>query len=495
MNKFYITTSIPYANAQGHIGHALEFVQADVVARYHRAKRENVFFLTGTDEHGIKIAKAAADKGVNPQDFTDQISARFGELTRVLNISNDDFIRTTDQKRHWPAVKEVWQKLGANGDLYKKQYEGLYCSGCEAFITEKELADGRCAIHKKAPEKVAEENWFFKLSKYESQIKEKIEGGELRIVPEGRKNEVLSLINQGLQDVSFSRPKEKLQWGIPVPGDETSVIYVWADALVNYISALGYSGGEKFKKYWPADVHVVGKDILRFHGTIWPAMLLSLGIALPKTIFVHGYITVDGQKISKSLGNVIDPFELVQKYGADAVRYFLLREIPPTEDGDFSYEKFETRYNADLANNLGNQLKRVLDLAIKYGVSLEIPEKDAVLECWRERRLFDALENFEFSKALELLWRGIPVEEKGDEVRFVDSASVVGLSGLSSSIEANRPFDPMIDEAKRKQDTHNHLVELWRIAVALELFLPETAERIQRQIQERKSEILFPRIP
>ena len=477
MNKFYITTSIPYANAQGHIGHALEFVQADVVARYHRAKRENVFFLTGTDEHGIKIAKAAADKGVNPQDFTDQISARFGELTRVLNISNDDFIRTTDQKRHWPAVKEVWQKLGANGDLYKKQYEGLYCSGCEAFITEKELADGRCAIHKKAPEKVAEENWFFKLSKYESQIKEKIEGGELRIVPEGRKNEVLSLINQGLQDVSFSRPKEKLQWGIPVPGDETSVIYVWADALVNYISALEYSGGEKFKKYWPADVHIVGKDILRFHATIWPAILLSLGIELPRTIFVHGFITMEGQKMSKTIGNVIDPFELVQKYGVDAVRYFLLREIPPTEDGDFSYEKFETRYNADLAGGLGNLVARVVTLAAKSKIQnpkskISVQNsnlRNLILET--EKNVGKHIEEFRFNDALIAIWEIIHFCDK-----YIDEKK------------------PWVESPDQKEVIDDLLLAITEIGELIKPFLPETASKIQKQIQEHKSEALFPRI-
>jgi len=477
MNKFYITTSIPYANAQGHIGHALEFVQADVVARYHRAKGENVFFLTGTDEHGIKIAKAAADKGVNPQDFTDQISARFGELTRVLNISNDDFIRTTDQKRHWPAVKEVWQKLGANGDLYKKQYEGLYCSGCEAFITEKELADGRCAIHKKAPEKVAEENWFFKLSKYESQIKEKIEGGELRIVPEGRKNEVLSLINQGLQDVSFSRPKEKLQWGIPVPGDETSVIYVWADALVNYISALEYSGGEKFKKYWPADVHIVGKDILRFHATIWPAILLSLGIELPRTIFVHGFITMEGQKMSKTIGNVIDPFELVQKYGVDAVRYFLLREIPPTEDGDFSYEKFETRYNADLAGGLGNLVARVVTLAAKSKIQnpkskISVQNsnlRNLILET--EKNVGKHIEEFRFNDALIAIWEIIHFCDK-----YIDEKK------------------PWVESPDQKEVIDDLLLAITEIGELIKPFLPETASKIQKQIQEHKSEALFPRI-
>ena len=365
MAKFYITSSLPYTNANPHIGFALEIIQTDVLARYQRQQDKDVFFLTGTDEHGTKVAKTAKDAGVSPREFTNKISGKFLELTKTLNISNDNFIRTTDQKQHWPSVRVVWEKLQESGDLEKRIYEGLYCSGCEVFITEKELVNGQCPIHKKEPEKVQEENWFFGLSKYGLQLKEKIEKDELRIVPEGRKKEVLSLINQGLEDISFSRPKEKLQWGIPVPGDDTQVVYVWADALVNYISALGYPKGEKFKKYWPADVHVVGKDILRFHATIWPAMLLSLGIELPKTIFVHGFITADGQKMSKSLGNVIDPFELVEKYGTDAVRYFFLREIPSTEDGDFSYEKFEVRYNADLASGLGNLVARVVTLATK----------------------------------------------------------------------------------------------------------------------------------
>jgi len=345
MAKFYITTAIPYVNAPGHVGHALEFIQADVIARAKRQQGKDTFFLTGTDEHGIKITKAAEDAKVSPGEFTDTISEKFRFLTKKLNISNDDFIRTTDQTRHWPSVRTVWEKLQQNGDLEKRAYEGLYCFGCEVFITEKELVNGQCPIHKKEPEKVQEENWFFKLSKYGPELKERIESNELCIVPEGRKNEILSLINQGLQDISFSRPKEKLQWGISVPGDDSQVIYVWADALVNYISVLGYPEGENFKRYWPADVHMVGKDILRFHATIWPAILLSLKIELPKTIFVHGYITVDGQKMSKSLGNVIDPFLLVEKYDTDAVRYFFLRELSPTEDGDFSYEKFEIRYN------------------------------------------------------------------------------------------------------------------------------------------------------
>ncbi len=363
-NQFYITTSIAYTNAPPHIGFALELIQADVLARHHRILAEDVFFLTGTDEHGVKIVKAAEKSGKSPKEFTDEISAKFRELASSLNISNNDFIRTTDQARHWPIVQKCWSKLKKNGDIYKKNYKGLYCVGCEAFITQKDLVDGKCRIHLKEPEEVNEENYFFKLSKYSDEIKELIEKDEVKIIPQEKKNEMLSFIKaslpagrQGLEDVSFSRPSKDLKWGIPVPGDDSQTIYVWADALVNYLLP---------EKYWPADIHCLGKDILRFHATIWLGMLLSLKLPLPKSIFVHGFITSDGQKMSKSLGNVVSPFELIEKYGADAVRYFLLREIPSTEDGDFTIEKFENRYNADLASGLGNLVARVITLAYKF---------------------------------------------------------------------------------------------------------------------------------
>lgn len=363
--KFYITTAIYYVNSPPHLGNSLEMIQADVISRYHRILEDEVFFLTGTDEHGQKIFKAAEKAGKNPEDFADEISSKFKQLGKELNLSNDDFIRTTDQKRHWPVVQAVWKKLVESGDVYKKKYQGLYCVGCEAFITKKDLVEGKCKLHLKEPEKVEEENYFFKLSKYSKKIKELIEKDEIKIIPEERKNEMLSFIEQGLEDISFSRPRKDLKWGIPVPGDDSQTIYVWADALTNYISALDYPNGKNFKKFWPADVHFLGKDILRFHSIIWPAMLLSLKLPLFKKIFVHGFVTSDGQKMSKSLGNVVDPFELIEKYGADAVRYFLLREISPTQDGDFTYEKFKERYNADLANGVGNLINRVLTLIEK----------------------------------------------------------------------------------------------------------------------------------
>src|SRR3989344_1895241 len=357
--KFYITTAIAYTNARPHLGHALEFIQADVLARYHRLAGDDTWFLTGTDEHGTKIARAAEAAGKPEQEFVDEITKAFINLDEKLNISNDDFIRTTDRNRHWPAVIKLWNKLVENGDLYKKEYEGLYCVGHEAFIKKSELVDGFCPIYKTEPEKIKEENWFFKLSKYKKEIKERIKSDELRIVPESRKNELLNLLDDA-EDVSFSRPSKDLKWGIPVPGDDTQTMYVWADALTNYISAVGYADEtEQFKKYWPVDVHLIGKDILRFHALYWPAMLLSAGLDLPKAIYVHGFITVEGEKMSKTVGNVIDPFELIEKYGSDVVRYFLLREIPSTEDGDFSFKKLEDRYNGDLANGLGNLVQRV----------------------------------------------------------------------------------------------------------------------------------------
>jgi methionyl-tRNA synthetase len=472
--KFYITTSIAYTNAPPHIGYALELIQADVIARYHKLLDEDVFFLTGTDEHGQKVVKAAEEAGKSPKEFTDEISSKFKELTKVLNISNNDkdFIRTTDQKRHWPAVKEVWLKLKENDDISEEQlYKGLYCVGCEAFITKKDLIDGKCKIHQKEPEIVEEENYFFKLSKYSKQIEEIIKKDEVKIIPEGRKNEILSFISQGLDDVSFSRPRKDLKWGIPVPDDDTQTIYVWADALINYISVLGYPNGEKFKRYWPADIHFVGKDILRFHATIWLGMLLSLKLPLPKNIFVHGFITSAGQKMSKSLGNIIDPFELVKKYGVDAVRYFLLREIPPSEDGDFTYEKFEERYNADLAKGLGNLLARVIKLTEGIKVSIK---NDKVFE--KEisnvfKRYKKTLEEFKFNDTLVSIWELISV--------------------CDEYIEKERPW-----EKKENQKTviSNLLYTIGEIAKLLAPFLPETSEKILKQIETKKSRPLFPRI-
>jgi len=484
--KFYITTSIAYTNAPPHIGYALELIQADVIARYHKLLGEDVLFLTGTDEHGAKVVKAAQESGKEPKEFTDEISDKFKELTKVLNISSNDFIRTTDQKRHWPTVQKVWSKLKENGDIEKKQYKGLYCVGCEAFITKKDLIEGKCKIHQQEPEVIEEENWFFKLSNYSKQIEELIEKDEVKIVPEGRKNEMLSFIRQGLEDVSFSRPRKDLKWGIPVPDDDTQTIYVWADALINYISALGSFENEKFKKYWPADIHFVGKDILRFHATIWLGMLLSLKLPLPKNIFVHGFITSDGQKMSKSLGNIIDPFELVKKYGADAVRYFLLREIPPSEDGDFTYEKFEQRYNADLANGIGNLVARVLHLALEISIvdkqifhPQKITRDDLKLVAERIKNNLDkSLDNFEFNETVIYIW---------DLISYCDKY-----------LEEKHPWNASPNEWEKDIESKGVVRDLVflinEIAKLLRPFLPETAEKIFEQLKGEKIAPLFPRI-
>jgi methionyl-tRNA synthetase len=471
MSKFYVTTSIAYTNAPPHLGFALESVQADVIARYHRLLGEDVFFLTGTDEHGQKNVKAAKETGKEVKEFVDGISASFRRLTKALNLSNNDFIRTSDQKKHWPAVKKVWLKLKEKGDIYKEKYKGLYCSGCEAFITKKDLEDGKCAIHQTEPEIIEEENYFFRLSKYSKQIEKLISEGKIRIVPQERKNEVLNFVKKGLEDISFSRPRKDLKWGIPVPDDESQTVYVWCDALLNYLSALDYSkDGESFKKYWPADVHCIGKDILKFHALIWPGMLLSLDLPLPKTIFVHGFITAEGKKMSKSLGNVVDPFEIVKKYGADPLRYFLLREIPPTEDGDFTFEKFEERYNSDLAKGLGNLIARVLTLADNSKVYDQKTEFKGEIRK-TEENCKKLMAEFKFNEALTAIWQLIGFYDR--------------------YIEEKRPWE---ENREQKEVIGNLLFAISNIAEMLKPFLPETSEKILKQLKEKKSEPLFPRL-
>ena len=469
-DKFYLTTSIAYTNAPPHLGFALETIQADVIARYVRSKKKEVFFLTGVDEHGRKVAEAALKAGQSEKEFTDKISSQFKRLTQVLNLSNDDFIRTSDQKRHWPAVVKVWQELEKRGDIYKKKYKGLYCLGCEAFITKKDLKDGLCPIHKKAPEIIEEENYFFRLSRYTQRIKEIIEKDIIKIIPLTRKREMLGFLKQGLEDISFSRPRKDLKWAIPVPGDPEASIYVWADALTNYLSLIGYVDEPKtFKKFWPADIHFIGKDIQKFHCLIWPGMLLSLGLSLPKIIFVHGFITVAGEKMSKSLGNVVDPFQLVEKYGTDPVRYFLLREIPATADGDFTEEKFILRYNSDLAKGLGNLVARLVTLEKKFKIKVgakvqnsEIQKKIDNLSQKYEK----ALEEYKLNEALTIVWQLIS---------FCDKL-----------IEREKLWEggEMVADL---------LVTLKVIAQWLEPFLPKTSTKIMKQIKNQESQSLFPR--
>jgi len=367
-NNFYITTAIMYPNADLHMGQTYELFLADVIARHKRQRGFNVYFLTGTDEHGVKIARKAKEEGKNPQAFVDEKAESFKSFESRLNISYDQFIRTSDQNIHWPGAQTIWNKLVANEDIYKKFYSGLYCVGCEKFRTEKELVGGKCTDHDTVPEKVEEENYFFKLSKYGDIILKKIESGEFVVEPLSARNEMIALINNGLEDVSFSRKEEAVLWGIPVPNDSTQLMYVWCDALTNYISALGYGREDHklFDSFWPADVHIIGKDIVRFHSAFWPAMLISTGLPLPKRILAHGHITSDNKKMSKTVGNVLYADEFIEGYGVDALRYFLGREINPTEDGDFTREKFVVAYNANLANGLGNLVSRTLKMAESY---------------------------------------------------------------------------------------------------------------------------------
>lgn len=362
--KFYVTTAIDYVNAAPHIGHAYEKIAADIIARYWRIRGKNVRFLTGVDEHGIKVEKSAEAAGKSPKAFCDEISLQFKESWINLNLSFDRFIRTTDSD-HEEVVQSLFKKLRDQGDIYKSTYTGLYCEGCEDFVRERDLDEsGNCPNHRKPPKEVAEENYFFKLSKYKPALKEWMEKNPEAVQPEGRRKEVLNQLNDPeLTDFSVSRSKKSLTWGIPVPDDDNQVIYVWVDALTNYITGCGYlHDDEMFKTFWPADLHLIGKDINKFHSIYWTAFLLAAGLPLPEKIYAHGFITVEGQKISKSLGNVIDPNKLVEEFGADAVRFFLFAGTPMDQDGDFSRKEFIETCNAALANGIGNLLSRTLKL-------------------------------------------------------------------------------------------------------------------------------------
>jgi methionyl-tRNA synthetase len=479
-DKFYVTTSIVYTNAKPHIGFALESIQADAIARWHRSWGESVFFLTGTDEHGTKIARAAGEADKSPQDFVDEIASEAKDLKDILNLSWDGFIRTSDKDNHWPGAQELWRELEKSGDIYEREYTGLYCIGCESFLTEKDLENGLCPLHKKEPERVEEKNLFFKLSKYGEQIKRAIESGEFKILPESRRNETLAFIASGLEDVSFSRSKDKLQWGVPIPGHDDQVMYVWCDALSNYISAIGYSKNQKeFKKWWPADIHIVGKDIMRFHTIYWPAMLLSAGLSLPKSVCVHGFITVNGEKMSKSIGNVIYPDVLVEKYGADAVRHYLLREILSYEDGDFNEKRFIEHYNADLANGLGNFASRATTLAEKVGdLSGFVADIDVQTQI-NETTIAVAQEvnNFRLHEAVTKIW---------NLIKFGDGY-----------INSHKPW-----ATEDKKIIFNALYLLDAIAKLAEPITPEASIKIKTAIKKKRGKIvgaskvsnLFPRL-
>ncbi|HEX9924093.1 MAG TPA: methionine--tRNA ligase [Anaerolineae bacterium] len=479
---YFITTAISYVNAKPHIGHALESVLTDAIARYHRLTGEDVRFLTGTDENSLKNVQAAEREGISTQALVDRNAAQFFELHDWLSLSFDDFIRTSTDPRHLPGVLKLWQACRQRGDIYKKAYRGLYCVGCEQFYTESELDDGLCSEHRTPPELVEEENYFFRLSRYAAQLASLIETDQLRIVPETRKNEVLSFIRAGLLDFSVSRSRARAHgWGISVPDDPEQIIYVWFDALSNYITALDYAQEDAlYQRYWvdnPRRVHVIGKGITRFHAVYWPAMLLSAGVPLPATIFIHGYITLGGDKVSKSLGNVIDPVGLAAEYGTDALRYYLLREIKATEDGDFTLERFIRAYNNDLADQLGNLLSRLAGMLNRYfdGVvpaPAGMTDIDRALidgaEALRER-VAEAMHEFAPHVALAAIWD------------LIGAANKYVVEVQPWELAKRRPDDP--DAAARLATTLYNLAEALRlIAHYCVPFLPTTAEAIVEQL-------------
>ncbi|MFY9463015.1 MAG: methionine--tRNA ligase [Candidatus Sungiibacteriota bacterium] len=484
--KFYITTAIPYVNDRPHVGHALEFVQADVLARAARARGEDVLVLSGADENALKNVQAAEKAGVPVEAFIETNAKLFATLAELLNVHFDMFQRGSDTRHHYPASQELWRRCADAGDIYKKSYEGLYCLGCEAFYTAEELTiEGECAEHPgRKLEMVSEENYFFRLSKYRDALIDLISSDTVHIIPATRKNEVLGFLRTPLQDISISRSNARARnWGVPVPGDDTQRMYVWFDALNIYQSGVGFEWDEEmYQKWWPADAHLIGKGILRFHAVYWPAFLLAAKLPLPKSIIVHGYITVDGQKMSKTIGNGVDPFELIEKYGTDPVRYYLLREIPSGEDGDFSYEKFKQRYNGDLANGIGNLVARVAKLGergspISIAVDVAITEEIARVRAAVAART----EEFRLNEALASIW---------ELVSFADKY-----------INDTKPWTIKDDPAALQKIVANVAVLVNAVRELLMSFLPDTAENISKQITVsngaitiKKGENLFPRL-
>lgn len=478
MNRFYISTAIPYVNGDPHIGHALEAIFTDAIACYQRAKlgTENVFALTGTDENSLKNVRAAEDAGEEVGIYVERYANEFRALGDILDLSFDDFIRTREE-RHMRGAQKLWSACKPE-DIYKKMYRGLYCVGCETFYTEREVPDGTCPEHKKPLEVIEEENYFFRLTNYQNQLADLIESGTLRIVPESRKNEVLSFIKQGLEDFSISRSQERAKhWGVTVPDDESQVMYVWFDALSNYITGLGYADdSELYKKFWTENdnrVHVIGKGILRFHAVYWPAILLSAGVQLPSELFVHGYITVEGEKMSKSLGNVIHPKTLVNDFGTDAVRYYFLREIPSHGDGDYSKLRMEERYS-ELANQLGNLVGRVAAMANKYFNG----QLDEVNKDWSS---IDAI--------LEAHMKNYDLRSYVDEIFTI-------VSKANEITDKKAPFKLVKEDEAAAKAVLSELADMIRfIARALLPIITNTAEEILRRYGKviEVGKPLFPR--
>jgi len=475
MRKFYITAAIPYVNAKPHIGHALEFVQVDVVKRYHKLLGEDAISLSGGDENALKNVQAAEKANIPIQEFVDKNTEIFLELTKKLNCEFDIWQKGSDRNHHFSASQKLWQLCEGAGDIYKKAYEGLYCVGCETFYSPEELNEnGECFEHPgKKLAKVSEENYFFRLSKYQEKLIKLIQLDKLRVIPETRKNEVLSFLKNSLQDISISRTNERAKnWGVPVPGDDKQRIYVWFDALNIYQSGVGFGWDEeKYKKYWPADVHAIGKGITRFHAVYWPAFLISAGLPLPKSILIHGYFTVNGLKMSKTIGNVIDPSDLITKFGADPLRYYLLAKFSPFTDGDFSESKLKDAYNGDLANGLGNLVSRIAKLC--ENSNFEFPQEKVIKF---DDLVEENLKNYHFDEAFKSLFE-----------RFI--------SGLDSSINKEEPWK-LTGEALKKFLTGAVSI-IRNLSYNLKPFLPDTAEKIEKQFlgPKIKSDLpLFPRL-
>lgn len=480
--NFYITTTLPYVNSKPHMGHALEFVQADVIARYQKLIGNDLFFNTGTDEHGQKIYEKAIDENKEPQAYCDEYAEKFKVILDKLNILKEiHFIRTTDI-HHISATQTFWKLCEDNGDIYKKAYKIKYCVGCELEKTDSELVDGRCPIHPSFElREIEEENYFFKFSKYQEPLLSFYEKNPEFVVPDFRFNEIKRFVEGGLMDFSISRLKEKMPWGIPVPGDETQVMYVWFDALINYISTLGWpEDTENFLRFWgnkdtPNAIQIAGKDNLRQQSAMWQAMLLSAKLPTSKQVIIHGFITSEGQKMSKSAGNVVDPFEISEKFGTDALRYWLTREMNTFEDGDFTMEKFTDSYNGGLANGLGNLVSRIMKMASTNGVSIT-REMDFANDNEFEI-LRDHLSKYEIKRAADEIWK------------------IIGE--LDKKIQETQPFRLVKTEPEKAKQIIGELVgEVWKIAYMTEPFLPETSEKIFRALKNPSEALtpLFPRI-
>ncbi|HVX90213.1 MAG TPA: methionine--tRNA ligase [Candidatus Paceibacterota bacterium] len=474
MNR-YLTTTLPYVNASPHIGFALEIVQADALVRAWRAAGDEVFFNTGTDEHGQKIFEAAEKGGEAVEAYVDRYAAEFRELAEALNLSVSRFIRTTDPG-HVAAAQEMWKRCEASGDIYKKSYTGMYCVGCESFKTEKEIVDGRCELHPSLMlEEVTEENYFFRLSKYQDYLAAYL-SNESSVIPDWRRQEALNFVKGGLEDFSISRESKRLSWGIPVPGDDTQVMYVWFDALTNYISTLGWPDERgDFKKFWQDGtvVQVAGKDQVRFQSVMWQAMLKSAGVKATDQVFYHGFITSGGAKMSKSLGNVISPYDLVNKYGTDATRYVLLRHVHPAEDSDVTWERLDEWYTANLVNGLGNLVARVMKLAETH-LSAPVAIDTIVAEKHTSQ---EALARFAFNEALDAIWREIAT--------------------LDENLTNEAPFKVVkLDPAQGRALIAGAVEHLARIAIALAPLLPATSNAILAAIVTNTKPVnLFPRLP